>query len=574
MDVNSIISSNINYRQKYLERKKAEQRFYEFKPVNNPVISFLGKKDYTENEGKYFRFKKQLSRKFHKLVKNFEEACWNFYINSSKEHEQKYSKAFENYLKTSADPKVLEKLQEMKAKGISDANLQESIDELIKDYTKTVINAEEIQQLEDRQNKIASKFNGCRGEINGKPCSNAELGKMLENEKDVELRKKIYYERSVKAPNLIADDLIELIRKRNEFAQKNGYKDFFSYQLKEAYKTDEEKLFKLLDQLEEQASEIYKRLSSSSRKKLANAFKIKPEDLRPHHYGLILEGDPQKLADPFVKDNDMMVKTALSMYKRMGWDISKLPIHLDLFPKENKNQHGFCFDIDTNKDVRILANLRNNIDSIETLNHELGHAVYDIGISEHLPYFKREVASSAFTEAIAMLMQSLPYREGSFIEDIGIPKKLAAKLDQHRLKDLVSFVLSYVADIKFEKELYANPNQDIQKLWYGLEKKYLNRNIPEVLDNRWASVPHFLSHPAYLQNYLRAEIMAAQIYEAAAEKLGPLTKNKHTAEFFRKQIFRLGKTLTEDEIIKKVTGKELNAEAFLRQIKDAAKHIR
>ena len=62
--------------------------------------------------------------------------------------------------------------------------------------------------------------------------------------------------------------------------------------------------------------------------------------------------------------------------------------------------------------------------------------------------------------------------------------------------------------------------------------------------------------------------MAAQIYEAAHEKLGNLSENTNTAEFFRKKLFRVGASLTEDEVIKKVTGKELNVEAFCKQFKN------
>jgi len=91
---------------------------------------------------------------------------------------------------------------------------------------------------------------------------------------------------------------------------------------------------------------------------------------------------------------------------------------------------------------------------------------------------------------------------------------------------------------------------------------------PEVQGNAWASVPHFLSHPAYYQNYLRADIMQAQMYDAASEKLGPLTKNNKTADYFKKKMFRYGASLKEDELIKKMTGKELSVDSYCKQFKD------
>ena len=535
---------------------------------NNYVLAFLGKKDYTENEKQYFEYKKQLSKKFHGLDKAESTTCWDFYINSTDENMTKYSQAYDECLKLGTSKEVFEKLKSFNEKGVTDPNLKKSLDKLIKDYTVSVAHADEIKALQKKEDAIAQTFNKCRGEIDGKPYSNAQLGKMLDNEKDVELRKKVYHERRVKAPDLIANDLIDLVKMRNEYAQKNGYKDFFSYKMAEGYKISEEKLSQLLDDLDAKTKDVANEMLTKSHKKLADAYGIEPHELRPYHHGLLLEGNPIKEADKYVLNNDMITDTASNMYKRMGMDIEKLPIFLDIFPKEGKNQHGFCFDIDTNKDVRILANLRNDLNSIETLNHELGHAAYDLGISEHLPLFQRGFASSAMTEAVAMLMESVPYREGSLVKDLGIPKELSDQLEEKRCKDLVQFVRNYLSHINFEKQMYANPDQNIPKLWYEMQHKFMNRNIPEVLDNHWASVPHFLSHPAYLQNYLRAEIMAAQIYEAAHEKLGNLSENTNTAEFFRKKLFRVGASLTEDEVIKKVTGKELNVEAFCKQFKN------
>lgn len=533
-------------------------------------ISFTGKKDYTQNEKSYFNFKKRLSRMTHKLDRDERLAEWNFYINSTNENEKIYNLAFKKRLNAISSPKTLKRLINFNEKKISDSNLQKSLNELIKDYKDNVINAKDVKELNNIENKIAKKINTCRGEIDGKAYSNSYIGQLLEDEKDIEVRKKLYHELQVKGADLIADDIIGLVQKRNAYAKKNGYENYFSYKLKETHKVDEEKLFKLLDDLDKETSEIYTKINDVSDEALANTFNIKSKDLRPYHYGLVLESSPFKEADKYVKDNDLIVKSAIEMYKKMGWDILKEPILLDVFPRNNKNQHGFCFDIDTNKDIRILANLRNDLDSIGTLNHELGHAVYNLGISSHLPYFKRDYPTSAMTEAIAKHMESLPYREKTYAETLNMPMDLAESLEKLRCKRLVRFVRNHLVYTNFEKELYKNPNQDIKKLWYELEKKYLNRNIPEVLDNRWASVPHFLSHPGYLQNYLRAEIIAAQIYEAATKRLGPLTKNNKSADFFRKAIFRLGDTLSENELIEKATGKELNAVAFLNQIKKAA----
>lgn len=534
----------------------------------NYFIPFLGKKDYTENEKEFSNFKQQLSKKFHKNERATEVACWDSYIYSSDENAKKYENAYADFMKLASDEKIFEKLKTIKEAGVSDPKLKKSLDKLLKAYTETVPNAPALMQLEEQQQKIAQKFNSYRGEVNGEKYSNAQLSKMIDNEKDVDTRKQLYYARKVKGGDLIANDLVDLVKQRNEFAKKNGYDNYFSYQLQEGYEVDEKKLFELLDNLEKKTDKVFDKINTKNEKKLADAFGIKPKDLKPWHYGFGLENSTSKEADKYIKNNDTLTEQAFDMYKKMGWEIPNLPILLDIFPKENKNQHGFCFDIDKNKDVRILANLTNNMNSLETLNHELGHAVYDLGISEHLPYSDRDVASSAMTEAVAMLMASLPRREGTFVDSLDMPKDLAKKLETERKEGSVSFVRHCLMLIHFEKELYANPNQDLPELWYGLEKKYKNIDPPEEKGNAWATVPHFLSHPAYYQNYLRADIMGAQIYDAATEKLGSLTKNDQTADYFKKKMFRHGASLTEDELIEKITGKELSVEPYCKQFED------
>jgi len=528
-------------------------------------IPFLGKKDYTENEKEFFNLKKQLSRKEHKKVTELGKTEWDSYIYSSDENSQKFNDAFADYMELASDKGIFEKLKNINESGVSDPKLAKSLKKMLKDYTNNVANADDIMLLQEREQEISDKFNSSRGEIDGKTYSNAQLAKMMKEEMNVDMRKKIYDAKEVQNGELIAKDLVDLVKQRNEFAKKNGYDNYFSYELKENYEVDEKKLFELLDDLDKKTDKVYNKINDKNDKKLADAFGIKPKDLKPWHYGLQLEDSPVKEADKYIKNDEMLTEVAFDMYKKMGWDIPKLPIMLDLFPKENKNQHGFCFEIDKNKDVRILANLTNDVDSLETLNHELGHAVYDTGVSEHLPYYERDVASTAMTEAVAMLMESLPYREGSFEDSLNMPKDLTKKLEDKRCEGLVRFVRRYNMFINFEKEMYKNPDQDLPKLWYKLEKKYMNKNNPDKLNNTWATVPHFLSCPAYLQNYLRAEIMGAQIYETATGKLGPLTKNDKTADYFRTKMFRHGSSLTEDELIKKMTGKELSVEPFCKQ---------
>lgn len=549
---------------------------YSSVPYNNSyAVAFLGKKDYTQNEKEFVAFKTNFYKKLHKLATNDNLARWNFYIDSSEENKILSTKAVNDYLDTISDKETFEKLKEFDAKGINDATLKKRFDKLYKDFERNVSDAEDIKKLEEIELSVGQKMNGYRGKVDGVEYSNTELDHMLDVEKDPAQREKIFRARYVDNGDMIAPDLINMVKARNEFAKKKGFDNYYSYRLsRNDYKVDETKFFELLEELNLKSSGLYEKLKVKEDKELAELYGIKPEDLKAWHYGIKMKDSASGEIDKYFKDNDTMVNFAKKMYKNQGFDVDKMPITLDLFARQNKNQHGYCNDVNKNKDVRILANLRNDLSSAETLIHELGHSVYDLGVSDHLAFEDRDVASPATTEAVAMLNETLPKREKAFIQEFGISEELAEKLEVERQTDLVHFVKKYTPRIMFEREMYRNPDQDLTKLCHDLEKKYRGRIIPESIGLEYASVPHYISHPAYLPNYVIAETMASQMYEKMHADLGDLTKNPNTAKYFNQKLFRFGATLSPDELIKKITGKELSAEAFCKQFEALAKHLK
>jgi len=66
---------------------------------------------------------------------------------------------------------------------------------------------------------------------------------------------------------------------------------------------------------------------------------------------------------------------------------------------------------------------------------------------------------------------------------------------------------------RFEKSMYENPDQDLNKLWWDTVEKYQmitkpeGRNMPD-----WASKIHIALYPCYYHNYLLGEMLASQFY--------------------------------------------------------------
>jgi peptidyl-dipeptidase A len=126
---------------------------------------------------------------------------------------------------------------------------------------------------------------------------------------------------------------------------------------------------------------------------------------------------------------------------------------------------------------------------------------------------------------------------------------------------------------RFEKALYENPDQDLNKLWWDLVEKYqmmkrpADRNMPD-----WATKIHIATSPCYYHNYLLGELFASQIYFHLAKEAGQpenmnfsFTNDAKAGEFFRNSIFAVGAKYYWNDMIEKATGEKLTAKYFAKQ---------
>jgi len=127
--------------------------------------------------------------------------------------------------------------------------------------------------------------------------------------------------------------------------------------------------------------------------------------------------------------------------------------------------------------------------------------------------------------------------------------------------------------LRFEKAMYENPDQDLNKLWWDQVEKYQflrrpsGRNAPD-----YASKIHIVSAPVYYHNYMMGELFAAQLHHAIAREIYKGAQpanvvyvgNKDVGRFMREKVFEPGRTLPWNELTRFATGAELSAEAFAK----------
>ena len=130
--------------------------------------------------------------------------------------------------------------------------------------------------------------------------------------------------------------------------------------------------------------------------------------------------------------------------------------------------------------------------------------------------------------------------------------------------------------LRFEKGMYENPGQDLNKLWWDMVEKYQlvkrppGRNAPD-----YGSKIHIISAPVYYHNYMMGELFASQLHHAIARDVykgaDPDTVvyvgNKAVGQFMRQRVFEPGRTMTWNELTRHATGALLSPEAFARDFR-------
>src|SRR5207302_4136697 len=290
---------------------------------------------------------------------------------------------------------------------------------------------------------------------------------------------------------------------------------------------DGAELIKLFDSLDELTREPFRLAKAEIDAKLAADCGIKVDELRPWHYH-----------DPFFQESPAVFATSIdapyaradipemcrTFYASVGLPIDDVLVRSDLYEKPGKSPHAFCTDLDREGDVRVLANIVNNEMWTATMLHELGHSVYSSkNIPRALPYLVRMESHILTTEGVAMMFERLS-KQRAWIEKMGLKVADAKSFDETAAKILRNQLLIFSrwcqVMLRFEKSMYEDPDQDLNKLWWDLVEKYQmvkrppNRSAPD-----YASKIHLVVAPVYYHNYMMGELFASQVHHTIARKL-------------------------------------------------------
>jgi len=166
-----------------------------------------------------------------------------------------------------------------------------------------------------------------------------------------------------------------------------------------------------------------------------------------------------------------------------------------------------------------------------------------------------------------------------WLKDVaGISEEEKVKIADNCFKTLrlEQLVFSRWAQVmyRFEREMYKNPEQDLNKLWWGLAEKYQLLKRPEGRNEPdWATKIHIATYPCYYHNYLLGELLASQLYyyitgnvlKAGDDRFQSFAGRTEVGAYLKEKMFMPGSRWYWNEMIEKATGEKLTAKYYAKQ---------
>jgi peptidyl-dipeptidase A len=517
------------------------------------------------------------------ILKAANLAYWNFTTTGKNEYEVEFTRLQVALRKMYADRDRFNQIKALTSEPPDDPLLARQATLLLNDFVGNQMDDEMIEELTRREVAIESTFATFRAELRGKKVTDNDVKDILRESDDQSLRREAWQANKQIGPQ-VAGPLLELVELRNQIARKIGFDNYYSMHIT-LQELNEEELFGIFDELDRLISPAYRDYKAELDTQLAQRFGIKPAELRSWHYSDPFFQDAPS-ADPAVRaflaetyaDKDIEALTR-RFYHAIGLDVDDVLARSDLYERDGKQQHAYCLHIDRKGDVRVMANIKANEKWMGTMLHECGHAVYDKYLDMTLPYLLRQPAHILSTEAIAMLMGRLEADPDWLAVYPAVPEaktqSLAGQLWQQWRGQLLITARWVPMMSHFERALYQEPDQDLNRLWWDLEEHFQMVPRPEGRDAPdWAAKIHLSTAPVYYHNYLLGELVASQVHHHIESRvLGEngsgsrsFVTDPSVGDYLVQKIFRPGATRHWQDALEVATGERLRSQYFVDDV--------
>jgi len=521
-------------------------------------------------EKTFSQFLKRYESKVVPLSKKLNLAYFKALISGRREDYKKAAELEIKLEKIHANKKDFVKLKKFKG-NVKNQILKRQLDLLYNAYLGNQINPKKLERMVKIQTRIEKRFSTHRVTFKGKKISDNEVDRILRESKNLKDLETIW-KASKTIGEIVSKDVLRLVKLRNESAKELGFKNYYEMSLLLS-EQDPEKIEKIFNKLDTLTKKPFTKLKDEIDETISKRLNISKNQLMPWHYQeRFFQEGPRIFEINLDKYYKNVLKLVKSFYTGIGLPVNNIIKRSDLFEKKGKYQHACCIDIDREGDMRIIANIKPNYMWMNTMLHECGHGVYNEFIDRRLPWLLR-TTHTVTTEAVAMFFGRFA-SDPRWIKDfvgVNIPDKEAIAYKKHQ--QMMRLVFSRWSQVvyRFEKSMYEDSEQDLNKLWWDLTEKYQLLKKPERDKPDWAAKIHIAAYSTYYHNYMLGDLLSSQLSHYIVKNILKDTQNfsgrKDVGKYLKEKVFRHGNKYPWDELIKKATGKSLTPRYFADEIK-------
>ncbi len=472
---------------------------------------------------------------------------------------------------------------------LTDPDLRRQLEMLQMLYLPYQMDETARQRANEIETRCKEMFSTYRMDLDGEPRSMAYVETLMRTSDDGE-----QLEQAWKESKKVGVELLplhqELVTLRNETARGLGYDTYVDMALA-SQGFDPAWLEGFFAEVEAATDAPFRELKESEiDPMLAERFGVETGALQPWHYGNPYFQDVPPglyeldLDDLYARrDHEQVVQDATDFFDGIGLPADAILARSDLYPREGKNPHAMAHKMDQERldTAVLLMNLPLPPDSqtrmgTSTLLHELGHCVHYEAVDHGLPYLFLDV-DSQITESVAMLMERQVMTAGWLEGYLGVEQQEAARLSAEsframRAQELI-FARWCLVIYHWERDIYANPDQDWGEAWWRYKERFQLLQRPEGWSNPDPLGKYHLANAmsTYYNNYAVGGFIAAQVADALAAHLG---QDVRTADYrgraeagtwLAERVLSPGSRLDWLELVRHATGQDLTTAAWKKQ---------
>jgi hypothetical protein len=239
----------------------------------------------------------------------------------------------------------------------------------------------------------------------------------------------------------------------------------------------------------------------------------------------------------------------------LGVDLrSQDNVELDVERRPKKSPRAFCAPIEVPGRVVLVIQPMGGADDWRALFHEAGHTEHYANTSAGLTMEQRRLGDVAVTEGWAMLLQHLTDDPAWLTKRLDFPRP--GEFAEEGTTQLLYMVRRYCAKLLYEIDFH--PAEDIP----SQASRYVAL-LGDALKIEPAAADYLGDFDAsfYVTGYLRSWAFEAQLRGYLRERYGSDWFTSREAGSLLRELWSLGMSVSADEMLKDVTGAELQMDA-------------